>query len=321
MPPPRISAVVCTHNRADYLRQALRSLTEQTLPPAAFEIVVVDNASTDETPSVMREATGGGVDLVGVHEGRRGLAHARNAGLRTARAPYVAYLDDDAIASPAWLRTLLDVFEGERPVPGCAGGRIDPIWEAPRPAWLGDALLPYLAIIDWMPEPGVLDESRYLAGANVAFARAALEEVGGFSPELGRIGTRLLSNEEIAVERRLRRRGYGCYYHPAAAVSHHVPASRLEQRWFVRRFYWQGVSDAVLEMLEQERSTSRRLARSVVRGVLPALRRWRPGGRRAADPARFLRHCEAAHDLGYGLTLLRGRFPRNGAASITAASR
>jgi glucosyl-dolichyl phosphate glucuronosyltransferase len=313
--PPRISAVVCTHNRAAYLRKALRSLADQALPPAGFEVVVVDNASTDETSSVVREARGGGMDIVAVHEQRRGLAHARNAGLEASRAPYVAYLDDDAIATPAWLPTLLDVFEGERPVPGCAGGRIDPIWEAPRPAWLSDALLPYLAIIDWTPTPGVLDEPRYLAGANVAFARAALEEVGGFSPDLGRVGTRLLSNEEIAVERRLRRRGYRCYYHPAAAVSHHVPASRLEQRWFVRRFYWQGVSDAVLEMLEEERSTSRRLARSVVRGVLPALRRWRPGGQGSSDPARFLRHCEAARDLGYGLTLLRGRSPGNGPAS------
>ena len=271
--------MVCTHNRAAYLRKALRSLAEQALSPAAFEVVVVDNASTDETPSVVREARDGGMGIVAVHEKRRGLAHARNAGLEASRAPFVAYLDDDAIATPAWLSTLLEVFEEERPVPGCAGGRIDPIWEAPRPAWLSDALLPYLAIIDWMPEPGLLDEPRYLAGANVAFARAALQEVGGFSPDLGRVGTQLLSNEEIAVERRLRRRGYRCYYHPAAAVSHHVPASRLERRWFVRRFYWQGVSDAVLEMLEEERSTSRRLARSVVRGVGPALRRWRPGGR------------------------------------------
>jgi glucosyl-dolichyl phosphate glucuronosyltransferase len=304
--PPRISAIVCTQDRAAYLAKALRSLAEQTLAPDAYEIVVVDNASQDDTPAVIAAADGGRAPLVAVYEVRRGLAHARNAGLRAARAPFVAYLDDDAVASPGWLATLLAVFETVRPTPGCAGGRVDPIWEAPRPSWLSDALLPYLTVIDWTPTPGVLEEPRYIAGANLAFARAALEEVGGFAPELGRIGTSLLSNDEILVERRLRRRGYTCYYHPAAAVAHHVPARRLQRAWFLDRFHWQGVSDAILEMLEEERPAWRRLARAVRRGARVALRRWRPGDRRSDDPAAFLAACEAAHAAAYGLTLARG---------------
>lgn len=308
--PPRISAIVCTHDRAAYLAKALESLAAQTLSPADYEIVVVDNASRDATPSVIASAAGGAAPLVAVHEARRGLAHARNAGLRAARAPYVAYLDDDAVASPEWLATLLDVFERQRPTPGCAGGRVDPIWEAPRPPWLSDALLPYLTVIDWKLEPGVLDESRYIPGANLAFARAALEAVGGFAPELGRVGTTLLSNEEILVERRLRQRGFTCYWHPDAAVAHHVPASRLDRRWFLGRFWWQGISDAVLESLETERPAWRRVARAVRRGLLPAARRWRPGGPLADDPAAFLAACEARHDLGYAVGLLRGRRAR-----------
>ncbi|MCW5889735.1 MAG: glycosyltransferase family 2 protein [bacterium] len=304
--PPRISAIVCTQDRAAYLAKALRSLAAQTLVPDAYEVVVVDNASRDETPAVIAAAARGAVPLIAVHEARRGLAHARNAGLRAAGAPFVAYLDDDAIASPAWLATLLAVFEEERPTPGCAGGRVDPIWEAPRPAWLSDALLPYLTVVDWTPAPGVLEEPRYIAGANLAFARAALEAVGGFAPELGRVGSVLLSNEEILVERRLRRRGYTCYYHPAAAVAHHVPASRLDRRWFLDRFWWQGVSDAVLETLDDRRPAWRRIARGMRRGLLPALRGWRPGGAASAHPAAFLAACQARHDLAYGLGLLRG---------------
>jgi glycosyltransferase involved in cell wall biosynthesis len=303
---PRISAIVCTHDRAAYLAKALQSLAAQTLPRDQYEVVVVDNASGDATPQVVAAAANGGPTLIAVHEPRRGLAHARNAGLRAARAPYVAYLDDDAVASPAWLATLLDVFERQRPTPGCAGGRVDPIWEAPRPAWLSDALLPYLTVIDWRLPPGVLDESRYIAGANLAFARAALEAVGGFAPELGRVGTTLLSNEEILVERRLRRRGFTCYWHPEAAVAHHVPASRLDRRWFLDRFWWQGVSDAVLDTLETPRPAWRRAARAVRRGLLPAARGWRPGGARTDDPAAFHAACEVRHDLGYAFGLLRG---------------
>lgn len=304
--PPRISAIVCTQDRAAYLAKALASLAVQTLAPDAYEVVVVDNASRDATPDVIAAAAVGPAPLVAVHEPRRGLAHARNAGLRAASAPFVAYLDDDAIASPAWLATLLAIFETQRPTPGCAGGRVDPIWEAPRPSWLSDALLPYLTVIDWTRAAGPLEEPHYIAGANLAFARAALDAVGGFAPELGRIGTSLLSNDEILVERRLRRRGWVCWYDPAAAVAHHVPARRLERQWFLDRFHWQGVSDAILEMLEEERPTWRRLARAARRGGLGALRGWRPGGHRSDDPAVFLAACQAAHAAAYGRTLARG---------------
>jgi glycosyltransferase involved in cell wall biosynthesis len=131
-----------------------------------------------------------------------GLSRARNLGWQEARGRSVAYLDDDAVASPKWLERILFRFETLQPRPAGVGGRILPIWEAEKPAWLGEELEPYLGIVDWPACPMILDEDRfYLAGANVGYERGALRASGGFPTDLGRKGPLLLSNEELWMQR------------------------------------------------------------------------------------------------------------------------
>ena len=125
----QISVVIPTHNRARYLSLTIQSLLDQGLPRSDFEIIVVDNRSTDSTKQVI-DGFGGG-DLVRyVFEPALGASRARNTGWGHARGRYVAFLDDDVIASPAWLENILGAFETLQPTPGCVGGRVDPIWEA-----------------------------------------------------------------------------------------------------------------------------------------------------------------------------------------------
>ena len=93
----QISAVVCTHNRAAYLRKALQSLVDQTMAQELYEIIVVDNASTDGTKQVVSEYSGAS-NLRCLYEPVIGLSRARNTGWGNARGEYVAYLDDDAVA-------------------------------------------------------------------------------------------------------------------------------------------------------------------------------------------------------------------------------
>jgi glucosyl-dolichyl phosphate glucuronosyltransferase len=246
---PLVSAVICTHNRSAYLRKALQSLQAQTLAKHRYEIVVVDNASTDNTREVVDKEGGAVSNLRYIFEPELGLNHARNAGWRNARSPYIAYLDDDAVACSAWLEKIIEVFENIAPQPGCVGGKIEPIWEAPRPSWLDDEMLPYLAILDWSPSPIVLDQDQFLAGVNIAFPRSLLEGVGGFRLGLDRTGKNLLSNGDIHVQRLVRALRYDSYYDPRIVVQHHVAASRLTKEWFVQRAYWQGISDVVLNQL------------------------------------------------------------------------
>jgi glucosyl-dolichyl phosphate glucuronosyltransferase len=247
----RISAIICTLNRAQYLCRAIRSLAEQTLPKDQYEIVVVDNGSKDETKKIVHEATACGSNLRYIYEPILGLSSARNTGWLNAEGEYVAYLDDDAIASPQWLETILEVFEMVKPRPGCVGGKVDPVWEAPRPSWLSDAIVSYLTVVSWSDIPIALSGTQWLAGANMAFNKAMLASIGGFKSSLGRIGERLVSNEEIIVQKALIQKGYCCFYHPNVSVAHHIPASRLSKRWFLRRFFWQGVSDSWVKIAEE----------------------------------------------------------------------
>ena len=165
----RISVVICTFNRAAYLSKALQSLAEQTLPPRHFEVVVVDNASTDNTRQVVLEEFARMRNLRYVYEPVQGANRSRNTGRREACAGYLAYMDDDVIVSPRWLEVTLEVFETVRPQPGAVGGRIEPIWESPRPGWLAEDMMRFLAVLDLSEEPTFLNDRQWLMSANMAF--------------------------------------------------------------------------------------------------------------------------------------------------------
>jgi glucosyl-dolichyl phosphate glucuronosyltransferase len=259
----RISAVICTFNRSSYLRKAIQSLIDQTLVESEYEILVVDNCSTDNTQQMVSEEFGTVENLHYIYESKIGLSTARNTGWKAAKGKYIAYLDDDAIAAPHWLETLIYDFDHVTPQPACIGGKIDPIWEAERPKWLPDKLLPYLTILDWSNEPSMIDESKYIAGANMAFTEQALALVNGFQTKFGRKGKKLLSNEELVLQNQLRKYGFNIYYDPKAMVRHHIVIDRLHQQWFVKRTYWQGVSRAFLVASEQSPSFSKKLKMSI----------------------------------------------------------
>jgi glycosyltransferase involved in cell wall biosynthesis len=140
-PAPRISATICTHNRAEYLGKALKSLSVQTLPAEDFEVLVVDNASTDDTAALVESVRPILPSLRYVFEGSLGLSRARNTAIREARGDYIAFLDDDAVAVSEWLEAILTAFDTVKPTPVCVGGRIEPIWEGARPSWLADTSL------------------------------------------------------------------------------------------------------------------------------------------------------------------------------------
>jgi len=249
----RISAIICTHNRASYLKKAIQSLVDQTLPKEQYEVIVVDNGSTDDTKAVV-ESFDHFENLRYIYEPVLGLSQARNTGWQNAQGEYVAYLDDDAVSCPEWLERIVVAFETVDPRPGSVGGKVMPIWEAERPAWLPKELEVALTIIDWADKPIFLTEDyQHLRGCNVAYPREILEKAGGFSTSLGRKGKSLLSGEEEFLERHLKEQNFGPYYDPEICVYHHIPAERLVKQWFYRRYFWQGASYEVLQYIEASR--------------------------------------------------------------------
>lgn len=267
----RISAIICTHNRAEYLKKTIKSLINQTLPKEEYEVIVVDNSSTANTKQVidqLRECQSTKIpeqkiDIRYVYEAVLGLSRARNTGWRNAKGEYVAYLDDDAIASNDWLEKILDFFKTVDPKPGCIGGKVEPIWEVPRPAWLSDKLLGQLTILDWGPEPLFLDDEQWFVGANMAFPKVLLKEIGGFQVKLGRIGNKLLSMEEILLRKEIEEKGYRCFYHPEVSVKHHILPHRLTKKWFQDRAYWNGVSSGYIQIYQRFPSIPVRLWKGI----------------------------------------------------------
>lgn len=302
-----ISAIICTHNRAEYLTKAIQSLIDQHTPKDKYEIIVVDNCSTDPTKKVVEKFSNLG-NVRYIHESTLGLSYARNTGWHNARGKYVAYLDDDAIACPVWLDKILEVFETVTPRPGCVGGKAEPLWEAPRPTWLSDKLVTGLTVINWSDTPHVLPDlsQRWLVGANIAFPVEVLERVGGFTSGLDRAGKNLLSSGDIFLEKQILKAGYSCFYHPKITVSHHIQKSRLEKGWFIRRYYWQGVSDAAMQLLEESPSKMKRvqLATAMALRLLRSPRKLMNLVVTRDDPERFTEKCFTLIEVGYIMGLL-----------------
>lgn len=241
---PEITVVVCTHNRAAYLPACLDSLLCQDLPRERYEIIVVDNASTDDTAEVCHAYQDRGVrrifDLV------PGLSHARNTGWRAAQGEFIAYLDDDAMVCAGWLAAALAAFRSVTPSPAGLGGPVQLQWDTPEPAWMNAPLRQPLGEVDWGSTPRKLLPSEWIIGANCFYSKKCLELLDGFDERLGRKGSCLLSGEETLLQRRIEAAGGYLYYVPAAAVRHRVTPDRTHPAWFYRRYFWGGVSDAML---------------------------------------------------------------------------
>ena len=298
----RISVVLCTRNRADLFDKAMASVVAQDFPKDAYEIIVVDNGSTDHTADVaQRHAAQANVRYV--LEQRVGLCIARNTGWQAARAPYVVLFDDDALAKPGWLAAAAEAFEQSPPTVGVIGGRVDPIWLAPRPGWLSDEIAGSLTVVDWGSETKVIPDlgREWLVGANMGAPKAVIEKLGGFHPWLDRVGTNLLSSGDVHLQKEAVRHGYECLYVPAMAIDHLAPPARLNQPWFTKRFYWQGISDAVMEIIDRSPSKKRRLrlAFDRLKRLLKTPGRLKALFARTEDPALFRLKCYALIDLGF----------------------
>jgi glycosyltransferase involved in cell wall biosynthesis len=301
-----ISIVLCTRNRAELLTEAIASVVKQDFRCADYEIVVVDNASTDRTAEVVAQFHHANIRYL--REESLGLCIARNAGWHAAVGRYVVFFDDDAVAEPGWLSAIMETFERSPDRTGVIGGPVHPIWEAHRPAWLADPVACSLTIVDWGQSEKFISDIRceWLVGANMAVPKDVLCEVGGFHPWLDRVGNNLLSSGDVFLQKEIMRRGYQCLYVPAMRVSHRVPASRLNQRWFEKRFFWQGISDAVMHLIEGMPSPGQRvrLALSTTKGVLGSRDKLASLLFRSEQPEVFTSRCLALIEIGFIAGLL-----------------
>ena len=244
----RSSIIICTHNRDESLKQTLQAVCRQESPGENFEVIVVENASTDRTRQVVEEVRDALQFPIRYHfEAQLGLSHARNSGVDLAEGEIVIFTDDDAIPQQGWLGNIIKPFQNSSVM--VVGGDVEPVWPAGGPpVWLPTGLQPYLGIIRFYhAEETELYYPRLPFGVNIAFRKSAVRQAGGFSYNLGRNGSSLLSAEETEFCIRLAKPGGKIVYTPAAVVKHIIAKNRVTKQWFRKRSDIQGVSKAVIE--------------------------------------------------------------------------
>ena len=240
------SIVIATYRRAADLGATLASLAALQ-PDGAWEVIVVDNNSPDDTRGVVeRAARTCPVELRSLCEREQGRSPALNAGIRAARGEIVATTDDDVRVPADWLNRAAEGLERLR----CdyVGGRVLPIWGGPRPVWLpnrGGKQWAVIALLDYGTQP-IEFGARVPLGVNMAFRRSAFDTAGLFDPNTGRKADTLLGQEVREWCIRARAAGLRGFYVPDMWLEHIIPADRLCKAYFRRWFYWRGISRAIL---------------------------------------------------------------------------
>lgn len=282
-----ITVVIPTRNRAHLLLAALQSIAGQTLSKKLFEVLVIDNGSTDETAALVKKSGSAGLNLRYFYEPEPGLHVGRHRGMIEAKGDILVFADDDIEAFPSWLATIHELFCD--PEVAMVGGNNLPmflesppswlvkLWERPHP--LGGKVLPALSILE-------LDASKrshnpfYVYGCNFAIRKKVLLQAGGFHPDgMPKELIRFRGDGETHVSRFIADSGMKCLFHSKASVHHKVTPERMSVDYFRQRGFNQGVSDSYTQLRDgQSPALLRRLLRT----------RW------AASGLRVIRNC---HDM------------------------
>lgn len=235
----KISAIVCTYDRSKLLRRTLETLMNQSLDRNVYEVIVVDNASTDNTKETVMEFIGKYSDwnLRYVYELEQGSSNARNAGYKNAKAKYVACIDDDAKADKHWLRNIVKTIEETEP--DILGGPIYPFYLTEKPKWFLDRY----EIRSNGDTARFLESNEYISASNIIFKKQLLNLLGGFDSNLGPKGTKKSYGEEtkLIIKARERFKEVKIYYSPEVIVYHLVPAEKMRMKYFIIASFKQGV--------------------------------------------------------------------------------
>ena len=252
-----VSVVLCTWNRAALLDGALAALTAQHDAPP-FEILVVDNASTDRTRDVVTRHAAVCDRVRYLHEPRQGLSFARNTGIAAARGEIVAFTDDDVRVGPEWVRAVVATLDSH-PDAACAGGPVMPAFPGPVPSWLTPRHWAPLGIQDYGDERFRVDRSRAvcLIGANLAVRRAAFARVGGFAPAVQRVGDGFGSTEDHEWQLRLWASGGYGIYEPLLRVQAPVAPERVTKPHHRAWHFGHGRHVARMRMPDMEQTRMR----------------------------------------------------------------
>ncbi|MDA1044742.1 MAG: glycosyltransferase [Verrucomicrobia bacterium] len=260
MNPLSATLAICTHNGEARLPDVLQALLAQTAPPNTWEVVVIDNASTDQTGEVCKRYADRHLPVRVAREERPGLSYARARAAREARAPIVCFLDDDNIPDARFVHEAIALF-ATTPKMGVAGSRVIPRWQSP-PSALALAVADFaLAICDIGDTPAqITGRAEGVVGAGLCVRTALLAEIHEtLLSKTGetitdRKGQNLIGGGDTAICILAQQRGHECWYQPALRIEHIIPDSRTHPEYLKRLYAGIGRGQACLRGLTDSRA-------------------------------------------------------------------
>lgn len=257
-----LTVVIPTRNRADLLAPALASLLNQDLAPSEYEVLVIDNGSSDATQHIINKFKDQLVNLEGIYAPEPGLHTGRHAGMKAAKADILVFTDDDIEALPSWLSSINEAFQD--PQVAMVGGNNYPLFLQAAPDWLnrmwhrptfrGYKSIPSLSVIEFSQPPRVMSPYQ-VWGCNFAIRKEVLLQAGGFHPDgMPKELIRFRGDGETHVSKFVAESGLKCVFHPGASVHHKVTPERMTHAYFRQRGFNQGVSDSYTQLRQQDLS-------------------------------------------------------------------
>ena len=244
-PPPFVSVIIPTFNRSRMLRDTVESLERQSYPDDRFEIIVVDNDSTDDTAEVIAELARESHLVRPMAERRRGAHFARNSGALAAKGEILYFTDDDMLAKEDLLQRITLPFASGANV-GSATGRVLPQWDTEPPRWvLEHCRNELLSLNDRGSAMMITDADPGVFSCHQAVLREAFFQAGGFNPDTN--AGEFVGDNETGLNIKIRKLGYRFAYVGESVTRHVIPAARLNQRYLNSRFADQGFCDSYTE--------------------------------------------------------------------------
>ena len=253
----KLSVIIPTRNRAAFLESALDSIAHQDWAKTEFEVIVVDNGSTDSTGDVCGRNACRFAHFARLYASDPGLHVGRHMGMARARADLLVFADDDIEADRGWLRSVFETFQNEDPA--LVGGPVIPRFEVAPPDWvrrrwqpnaLGERVCGHLSLVDLGGQSRVTNPFRVF-GCNFSVRKSVVLAAGGFHPDgMPRDLIRFRGDGETHISGYIQRQGLRAFYNTGAAVAHCVPRERLTIEYFCQRSFNQGISESFSDLRE-----------------------------------------------------------------------
>lgn len=225
-----LSIVICSYNRDKYLPEALNSLTKQDLATEKFEIIIINNNSTDKTEEISLKFKSDNPQLNIIYdiEKNQGLSYARNLGIKLSRGKYISFIDDDGIAESDYASNIIKCFENN-PMFDSLGGKVLPIYfSGHEPVWMSKYIQGIVSKVDYGDKSGPFVKNKYPVGCNMAFRKEVFEELGGFNVDL------TIRNDDKYMFLKLRKNNKTIFYAHNVVVHHYMDQFRTED-WYIKK--------------------------------------------------------------------------------------